>query len=366
MPRCRTGLHGNLRMSRLYRSTQTEAFARGEEFGRAHAERIAASVEGYRTMWRGIQAGHDAFAPGQMALDATRAFAPHLADEMQGMAKGAGLDPRLIGAINARTEVLGVLRAPTRGECSAVIALPQRGNVPPVAVQTWDWYHRFRDTWMVWEIPLADGTTTRTMTECGIVGKAGMNTRGLGLLFTILHHTADGQGIGVPVHVVARATLDLGTNIANAASIAASADVTASTSLNLSAWDGRRAAAITVEVYPGGPGFVLPDAEGLLVHTNHFLDPRPAACDTEPKVNPDTLLRRDMLMRQLAGGVGDAAQVVAAMDSHMCGDSGLCCHPLPGDPDDQYATLATISLDLAAGTMMVHDGGPCTCHLAAA
>ena len=98
MRRCRTGLHGNLRMSRLYRSTQTEAFARGEEFGRAHAERIAASVEGYRTMWRGIQAGHDAFAPGQMALDATRAFAPHLAEEMQGMAKGAGLDPRLIGA----------------------------------------------------------------------------------------------------------------------------------------------------------------------------------------------------------------------------------------------------------------------------
>ncbi len=349
-------------MTRLYRSTETEPFARGEDFGRTHAARIAATVAGYRTMWRDLDAAHDPFAPGEMALAATEGFAPHLAAEMRGMASGAGLDPRLIGAINARTEVLGALRAPLRGECSAVIALRDRGSLPPVAVQTWDWYHRFRDTWLVWEIPLADGTITRTMTECGIVGKAGMNTRGLGLLFTILHHADDGNGIGVPVHVIARATLDLGTNIAHAAQIAASAVVTASTSLNLSAWDGRRAAAITVEVHPGGPGFVLPDAAGLLVHTNHFLDARPALSDTEPRRNPDTLLRRDMLIRQLAGGVRDSAQVIAAMDSHMFADSALCCHPLPGDPDDQYATLATISLNLAKGSMEVHDGGPCTWH----
>ena len=160
-----------------------------------------------------------------------------------------------------------------------------------------------------------------------------MNTRGLGLLFTILHHQGDGQGIGVPVHVVARATLDLGASIARAAQIAASADVTASTSLNLSAWDGHRAAAITVEVHPGGPGFVLPDAEGLLVHTNHFLDPRPAAFDTGPKADPDTLLRRDMLLRDLAGGVRDAAQVVAALDSHL--DSHGYIVPGLGDAGDR-------------------------------
>lgn len=349
-------------MTRLYRSTQTEPHARGVEFGRAHADRIAATVDGYRAMWRAADPAHDPFLPGEAALAATAGFAPHLADEMRGFAEGAGLDPRLIGAINARTEVLGALPVARKGECSAVIALPDRGRAPPVAVQTWDWFHRFRDTWLVWEIPLADGTETRTMTEYGIVGKAGMNTRGLGLLFTILHHQGDGMGIGVPVHVVARATLDLGRDIAHAAQIAASADVTASTSLNLSAWDGRTAAAMTVEVHPGGPGFVLPDADGLLVHTNHFLDPRPAAQDTGPKANPDTLLRRDMLVRALAGGgVTDPAQVLAAMDTHLLGDSGICCHPLPGDPDDQYATLATVVLDLAAGRMAVHDGGPCTC-----
>lgn len=347
--------------ARLFRSTETEPFARGVEFGRAHAGRIAAAIEGYRAMWRGALPDHDPLPQGAAALAATEDFAPHLAAEMRGMAEGARLDPRLIGALNARTEIMGALRLAARGECSAVIALPDRGNAPPVAVQTWDWYHRFRDSWMVWEIPLADGSVTRTMTECGIVGKAGLNSRGLGLLFTILHHTADGQGIGVPVHVVARAVLDLGTNIAEAAQIAAGGRVSASTSLNLSGWDGTRAAAITVEVYPGGPAFVLPDADGLIVHTNHFLDPAPAACDTEPKANPDTLLRRDILTRALSGGVTAPAQIVAAMDTHVLGDAGICCHPLPGrNTDDQYATLSTLSLDLAKGVLSVHDGGPCS------
>lgn len=345
-------------MTRLHRSAETDPFARGLAFGRAHAGRIAGTIAGYRAMWQGLAPGHDPAPAGQAALAATAGFAPHLAAEMRGMAEGAGIDPALIGAINARTEIMATLKAATRGECSAVIALPAEG--PPVALQTWDWFHRFRDNWLVWEIPLADGTVTKTMTEYGIVGKAGLNTRGLGLLFTILHHRADGQGIGVPVHVAARAALDLGQNLHHAAELLAGAAVSASSSLNLSAWEHGRAAAITVELYPGGPGWVLPARDGLLVHTNHFLDPRPAAADTEPGTFPDTLLRHAMLTRRLTGA-SPASAVLSALNCHMGADSALCCHPLPGDPDDQYATLATVRLDLAAGALHVHDGGPCTC-----
>lgn len=351
-------------MTRHFRSTATDPHARGVEFGRAHAADIAATLDGYLTMWRGLAPDFDVAAAGRAAIAATENFAPDLAAEMRGFAEGAGLDPALIGAINARTEILAAIKAPTRGECSAVISLPPQ-DAPPVVVQTWDWYHRFGGTWLVWEIPLADGTVTRTMTEYGIVGKAGLNSRGLGLLFTILHHEDDGAGIGVPVHVVARAALDGGTTINRAAQLAASARVSASSSLNLAAWDGQRAAAITVELHPGGPGFALPDETGLLVHTNHFLDPRPAAKDTEPRAFPDTLLRRDMLTRRLRGRCASAGDAIAALDSHMGADAGLCCHPLPGDPADQYATLATVWADLVRGELHVHAGGPCTCSLAA-
>lgn len=345
-------------MTRVYRSTLTEPHARGHDFGRVHGAKIAATIAGYRAMWEAVVPGHDPKPAGRAALAATEGFAPHLAAELRGMAEGSGIDVALIGAINARTEILAALKASTRGECSAVIALPPEG--PPVAMQTWDWYHRFRQNWLVWEIPLADGTTTKTMTEYGIVGKAGLNTRGLGLLFTILHHAGDGHGIGVPVHVAARAALDLGRDLHDAAQLLGTAQVSASSSLNLSGWEHGRSAAITVELHPGGPGHVLPARDGLLVHTNHFLDPRPARQDTEPAAFPDTLLRHAMLSRRLSGA-STAAEVLDALNCHMGADSALCCHPLPGDPDDQYATLATVRLDLAARELHVHDGGPCTC-----
>lgn len=347
-------------MTRFHASTETEPFARGEAFGQTHAARIAGTLQGYRAMWDTLSPGHDPAPAGAAALAATEAFAPHLALEMRGMAKGAGLPAAMIGALNARTEILAQLNARLRGECSAVLAVPDL-NRPPIALQTWDWFGRFRDNWLVWEIPLEDGTTTRTLTEYGIVGKAGVNTRGLGLLFTILHHAKDGARIGLPVHVAARAALDLGQSLHDAAHRLAQAKVSASSSLNLCCWQHGQSQAMTVELHPGGPSFVLPDAEGLLTYTNHFLAPGPAAEDSGPRDAPDTLLRRDLLQRRLKGGVQGPDQVLAALNCHLGDDGALCAHPLPGDNADQYATLATVRLDLAAGQLHVHDGGPCTC-----
>lgn len=353
-------------MTYIYRSEEADPFLRGKQFGAVHAKQIARTVQGYGAMFDEL-AGHayDTTADGAAALTATQQFAPHLHAEMLGLAEGSGLPPEAIGAINARTEVIARIGAKTRGECSAVIALPP-GDLPPVAVQTWDWFYRFAGTWLVWEIPLPDGTMTRTMTEYGIVGKSGLNTRGIGVLFTILHHTADGDGIGLPVHVAARAALDLGQDINNAAQILASAPVTASSSINLVSYEDGTAAALSVEMHPGGPSFVLPDA-GLLVHTNHFLAPEPALHDTEPRGFPDTLIRRDLLQRRLAGGARTVDQVLAAMSSHMGSGAAVCCHHDPaGNPAVQYETLATVTLDLVHGQIAVHAGGPCTARCSAA
>lgn len=349
------------RQPNLFRSTETEPLARGREFGTAHAAEIAGNASTYGAMFDELAGERfDMTAAGRAALEATRAFAPHLELEMRGMADGAGMSPEQIGALNARTEILAMLGARTRGECSAVTGLPEDG-APPVAVQTWDWFHRLAGGWLVWEIPQADGTLTKTMTEYGIVGKCGVNNRGLGLLFTILHHAADGDGIGLPVHVAARAALDLGRNISDAAQMLAGAPVSASSSLNLVSLEAGRGAAITLEMHPGGPSYILPDASETIIHTNHFLAPAQQARDLEPGRYPDTLLRHDMLRRYLAGGARTARQVLTAMNTHSGGDGAVCCHFDPASaPADQQETLATVVLDVANGEMAVHAGGPCT------
>jgi isopenicillin-N N-acyltransferase like protein len=350
------------RMTYVFTSTTKNPFERGVEFGRLHAEQIKTNVSLYQNMFqtRGAKADF-AVEAGQQALDAIKAFAPDIFTEIIGLAEGAALDPALIGMLNARTEILALLQAKTKGECSVVIHVPHDQN-PPTAVQTWDWFYALRNSWLVWEIPLADGSMTKTMTEYGIVGKSGLNTRGLGHLFTILHHVDDGKRMGVPVHVAARWALDNARNIAHAAQVLASADVSASSSINLVSHESGVSAAMTVELHPGGPGFVLPNEKGVLVHTNHFLGSGLQALDTEPKAYPDTLLRYNLLQRRMAALTEiNTKAVLNIMASHSGGEAAVCCHHNPDAPaSDQYETLSTVMLDLARGNLNVKSGGPCT------
>lgn len=345
----------------VFRSSALDPVARGREFGRVHAARIRSGVEIYRALFQRVaRRPFDLHALGEQALAQVAAFAPALHQEMLAMAQGAEIDAALIGAINARTEILAHLGAQLRGECSTVVKIDAH-SAAPVAVQTWDWYAEFADQWLVWEMPQADGGLITTVTEYGIVGKAGVNSRGLGLHFNILHHRRDGQGIGLPVHVLARCLLEGDGDLNRALQRATAAPVSASSSLTLIAAADHSSSAVSVELHPGGPGLVFPAADGLLVHTNHFLSEAGRAGDTEPRAHPDTLVRHDLLVRRLSQRPQlTAGQVLEAMNSHLGSTGAVCCHPDPAAPaTGQYATLASIVIDVAAGRLQALPGGPC-------
>jgi isopenicillin-N N-acyltransferase-like protein len=155
--------------------------------------------------------------------------------------------------------------------------------------------------------------------------------------------------------------LDTAPSIARAAQILGEADVSASSSINLVSYEEGVASAITVELHPGGPGFVLPDELGWLIHTNHFLDAAARPHDTEPKGFPDTLLRHNLLSRRLRRVTQPSADdILEAMASHAGGGVAICCHHDPSfDPAIQYETLATIVVDVKSGDLRVGAGGPC-------
>lgn len=363
-----------------FRSSVLAPRERGAEFGAAFGERIAANVAAYRSLFAQAAGGAplDVEALGAQALEAIERYAPPLHEEILGMAAGAGLAPELLGAVNARTELLAVAsrrrreraagagaaaegagRAPVRGECSTAVKLSVDGAAP-VSLQTWDWYAELADGWLVWEIPHADGRRTTTLTEYGIVGKIGVSDRGLGLHFNILHHERDGAGVGVPVHVAGRWLLDTASDVNQALLALHAAEVSASSCLTVVSAESD-GCAVCVELHPGGPGHVLPDERGLLLHTNHFLAQPASAGDTEPREAPDTLIRLDLLRRRLHGRAAlDGADLLAAFDCHAGGGGALCCHPdTTLAPEARYATLATVELDVAAGTLRALAGGPC-------
>jgi isopenicillin-N N-acyltransferase-like protein len=325
-----------------------------------HRDEVVGTVAAYRRLFQARALGpFDVDAWSERAWHRIRRLAPEPAAEIRGIADGAGLPVSHLAGINARTELLAIANPTGVNECSTVVSLaPGR---PPVAVQTWDWYDAMADLWLHWTIPHPDGRVVETVTEYGILGKIGVNRSGVGVLFNMLHHAADraaGQReIGYPVHLLSRRILDEAEDLGQARKIAYAAPTSASTSLTLV--DGSEGEAVSVELFPGGPGWVEP-ADGLLVRTNHFVSDEGAEGCLADTIGPGSRIRRHTLLSTFAHRLPRTVDdVVAAMLDHR-DVGGVCAHPdRSGDPLLSHKTLATVSVDTAHGRLRVAAGGPC-------
>jgi isopenicillin-N N-acyltransferase-like protein len=194
-----------------------------------------------------------------------------------------------------------------------------------------------------------------------MLAKIGVNDRGVAVMLNMLHHANDaaavaGGSIGHPVHLLARAILEDASTAPDAVRIASAARTTASTSLTVVDTTG---SAASVELFPGGPG-VLEPTDGVLVRTNHFVSEAGAAGDLGLTIGVSTGVRRAHLQEAFAGRTPtSAAEVVEAM-THHDPDGGVCRHDFSAsDPVLWHRTLATVAIDVTAGTLDVRDGGPC-------
>ncbi len=283
-------------MTRSFTSSVLPPRERGLELGERFAREIADTADRYRRLFAARAEGpFDVELWSERAWQAIRRLAPLHADEIAGIADGAGLPVEQVAAINARTEILVAANPTGVNECSTVVSLPVDG--PPVAVQTWDWYDAMSDGWFTWTIPFEDGRELTTVTEFGMLAKIGVNDRGVGVMLNMLHHRNDIEAakrdeIGHPVHLLARAILDDADSADQAIELASAPATSASTALTIV--DDRGSAA-SVELFPGGPGTVIP-TEGLLVRTNHFVSEAGEDGCLASTIGVSTRLRREHLI----------------------------------------------------------------------
>jgi isopenicillin-N N-acyltransferase-like protein len=351
---------------RTFSSPSASPQDRGEAFGAANAPEVGATYERYAELFDAVAGTPVALRPlGEEALSAIAAFSADADREIRGIAGGAGLAPWQIAALNARTEILARLGAPARGECSTVVDL-RPGGRSPLTIQTWDWRDALADSWLAWTIEYPDGRVVHTVTEYGILAKIGVSSRGVGVHMNILQHARDGGPIGAPVHLLARAVLERADDPGAALAVIGAAETSASTVLTIVGASAQGTAAVGAELSPHGPRYVLPDPDGLYLHTNHFLDPHLAAHDQAPRLGPDSYLRLDVLRRALrARPAADLDELKGMLADHSAGTGSVCCHVDPDAPlPDRWATLATVGLDVWAGELTVRRGGPCDEHAA--
>jgi isopenicillin-N N-acyltransferase-like protein len=329
---------------------------RGLRFGEAQRDAVHVTVASYERLFREA-CGLNAAAVrsfGERVGERLGSAYPEEREEIAAIASGAGVDEALLMAVNARTELLA---GASRPECSAIGVLPDRGGGRTLLAQNWDWHPDLRESVILWTIVEPDGRWLATMTEAGMLAKIGLNSRGLGLCLNILGSSADGGPDGIPVHVLMRLALQRCDDLPAAGALLEANEVSGSSCFNL----GSPGALASYEVSPAGVTRIDPE-DGVLLHTNHFLEPPAGAREPYLHESPSTLARLDELDRRVrhAPGQVDAAAVKEALRSHDAAPYAVCCHEADKESyADRAETLASVCLDLDELRFEISEGSPC-------
>jgi isopenicillin-N N-acyltransferase like protein len=322
-----------------------DAHARGLMHGEQMSGEIADALTFYKDIFK---------QPATVVLEQARHFQRVIADfnaeyatEINGIAEGAGQDPLWIVALNARTEILGLLKQDGSNtpinECTSMCF-----KGPPILGQTWDWGLPLESLCAIMRIERPDGHVIRMLTEPGILGKIGMNSAGLGVCLNIL--TLGQPLTGVPVHVLLRGILDCASASEATAMIHGAA---LGTSSNVMVAD-KSGHCFDLEF--AGAETLSPDyGDGNLVHTNHYLGEAINAADDPLFFNSHARMRR------ASERVVQAPEHTATIMCDILSDRSHNTFPIyrPYVPDDSVqdvGTVATIVMDLGVGEMHVRKG----------
>ncbi|MFF1698293.1 C45 family autoproteolytic acyltransferase/hydrolase [Streptomyces sp. NPDC058257] len=308
-------------------------------------------------------------------LAPVRDYAPHLVDEMRGIAEGAGVDLLDVLALNARGEVIydrsfatmeAEKAAETKEEaadgCTSFAAYGEASGDGHVwAGQNWDWRAGVADTVVMLRIVQPPHPTLIMQVEAGQVGRQGANSAGIALNANGLGGRFD-DAIGLPQTVVRRSVLDqhaitdaLDVLCRTRAHIASNALLTC-----------REGFAVDLETTPAGHGWMYP-TDGLLVHGNHYQAGIPAAIAANYRpMSSDSLVRVPRAeqglkaLRSSTGADETRKLIKQAMSDHLGHPESLCTHPDPRQPEvKHWATLVSSCVDLTSGDYHVTAGTPC-------
>jgi isopenicillin-N N-acyltransferase like protein len=346
---------------------------RGRSYGEQARDRIAVTRDGYENAFREL-AGIGWSQAAEAALQYTEPVerhAPHVMEELKGIAEGAGLTLGDVLAINARTEVIWAAtarqaeteRASLARECTALALLSARtASGIPLAAQNWDWLVHCFDSAVVLEVEqpgeLPNFVTT---VEAGLLAKVSLNSAGLTVLTNALVTSADRGAPGIPFHVMLRLLADCQT-VTDALQLVQTLPRSSSANYMIVHGDD---VAINIEAAPGDytqVSWQLPQA-GVLVHTNHFLDLPHGISDVSTYAMPDSVLR---LGRATAALTSDRAswdvdRIAELLEDHADWPTAICCHPDPRDNGPiQWATVLAVVTSPAERRLWLASGNPCT------
>jgi isopenicillin-N N-acyltransferase-like protein len=344
---------------------QAQPRARGRAYGETARERIAlvrATYEetfGFLTgqTWPELSQGIGPF------VGPARDFAPDLMEEMEGIAQGAGLTFEDIFLLNARSEVMfGLGSGKPQGGCTTILALPPAtAKGETLLAQNWDWLGGVKEGQVLLKLPAQeDRPALVTFTEAGQVAKLGMN--GAGLALTVNNLNTDRPRIGVPWILICRKILEAD-RLTRAMGRILATPRAHSINFLLARQEGDQAQGVSLETAPVEPHLLWPQ-EGLLIHTNHFLETPRDFKDLKPREFPFpcTYVRYERARQALAGLKGrvTAEGLKGVLSDHFDHPHSICMHPNPLEAAPRRAeTCLSVIFNLSDRSIHFCPGKPC-------
>lgn len=354
---------------------------RGRQYGEGARDLVAASLAYYAealTQQTGMSWNRITDSVSRW-LPISEQLAPHLVEEMRGIAEGAGVSFAEVLTLNVRGEFVYNHRA--TGASSSLSTLDSdeerdsvdgctsffltgaaSGTGHTLVGQNWDWRTLTADTTLVLRMVQDPLPTIIMQVEAGQIGRHGANSAGIALNANGLGGSF-GDTIGLPQTLIRRLVLDQ-SNLASALNTLVKTRPHIASNALLAHQSGY---GIDVETTPDGVDWIYPDEHGVIAHANHFqASVPPQLAGRYRPVSADSLLRLPRAragLAEVARAKDDeesVALVKAAMSDHLGYPEGVCTHPDPDAPPlRQWSTLLSSCVDLTTGVYRIAAGFPC-------
>ena len=188
--------------------------------------------------------------------------------------------------MNVRTEIAFGL---ARDGCTAVF---WKTDTSSLLAQNWDWQEEQQKNLINLNITQEDKPTISMITEAGIIGKIGLNSRGVGVCLNAI------KALGItiqrlPCHLALRTCLE---STSTEEAVVALRKAGVASACHILVADSESAIGLECSHI----GIVeLTMAQGILTHTNHYIQPHPGVEDLMAlKDSPTRLKRIDQLVHE--------------------------------------------------------------------
>ena len=323
----------------------------GRVHGESYREAIAELVEIRTDLLREKNPSLDATRIEHLAQEqwqATRAFAPELTDELEGIAEGANQSQTALVVLNNYTDFRDIQLADDQG-CSLVFINTDQG---PLVGQTWDMHGSAKRFVCCLDIPGPHDSRKVLFSLVGCVGMMGFTSWRTAL--GVNNINTDGARPGVLWPVLVRAVLNQPDMQAMVRTLT-QAPLTSGHNYLLARGD----AAQMWEVAPGLCEMVdevQPGKTGFMYHTNHCLGEAMCQRETRLAQTSTTHIRFDLLKRKVPP-VQTLDQMYQLMTDHENYPKSICSN-FQANSQDPSITCGGAVANLQTGQVRMWRGDP--------